>query len=257
MTHDAAHRSILQRAAPAARSTNAEAPSIIVSHPECPQRQAPARCSPDSSTARTRLAAVAALLLSVLAGCGGPAPAVRDDYFSLNPRIQVIPSPQPLPATLLVDDFAARGFAGGNQIVFRLQETPLQTQRYQDYLWEEIPGRALAEDLTAALDRASVFATVLGREARVSGDYLLSGRVLRFEHRPTDTPASVTAEIELTLVDNDTRRGLFHRRYSGERATAESTPEAMAEAFNRLSADLLGQAVRDLQAAAAALRASG
>jgi cholesterol transport system auxiliary component len=148
---------------------------------------------------------------------------------------------------LEVNDLAARGFLGGREIVYRTAEEPLEVNRYQELLWEEPPGRALARALASALRSASLFGVVTTPAQRVRTDYRLTGEVIRFEHLPTDRPPLVRVEINLTLVRGDDRRSFLSRQYSGEELTDESTPRGMVRAFNRLSGRLLSEAVRDLQ----------
>lgn len=190
-----------------------------------------------------------------IAGCGGPAPPLRERFYALEPAFSVAPT-RTVPATLLVAPLRARGFAGGTQIVFRTRQEPLQVQRYHDFLWEQPPGGALAEALVAALRAAQVFAFVVTPADRARADLLLSGELVAFEHLPTDDPPRVRAELGLNLVDAHNRATRFAKTYSGEEPIAESTPAAMVEAFDRLSARLVRQVVRDLQALAPRLGAA-
>lgn len=210
-----------------------------------------------SGSSRPRsLPALLPVLLSawLLGGCGGPEPSVRDYYYTLEPPISVTPSAHRLNATLLVNELAARGFVGGSQIVFREADAPLEARRYNDYLWEESPARAIAEDLVSALRAARVFDYVVTVTDRAHADYLLGGELTRFEHLPTSEPPRVAAEWTLTLVDGRERDTRFSKTYAGEEPTQGHSAEAMAMAFNRLTARLIGQAVRDLQTLAPRLR---
>jgi cholesterol transport system auxiliary component len=201
------------------------------------------------------------LILAPLAlvACGAPEPVQRDRFFSLEPPIQAPPGQiTPLRATLLVNDLAARGFLGGRQILYRTQDRPLEVQRYNLLLWEKPPGRAIAGDLTRALRTAGLFELVITPAQRSRTDYILGGEVDRFEHLPTARPPEVMAEFSLTLMRGVDRRSLFSRRYRGREQTRAETPEAMAQAFNRLAGRLIGQAVQDLRALRPRLRpASG
>jgi cholesterol transport system auxiliary component len=84
-------------------------------------------------------------------------------------------------------------------------------------------------------------------------DYLLSGELLRFEHRPTDAPPHVIAAMTLTLVCGHRREVLVAGSYAGEEPNAvgadgRTRPQAIVAAFNRLTGRLIGQAVADAQA---------
>jgi cholesterol transport system auxiliary component len=198
-----------------------------------------------------------ALACLFLSACGVPEPAQRDHFYSLEPPIQFGPTPSaPLRATLMVNDLAARGFLGGRQIVYRTQEQPLQVQRYDLFLWEEAPGRAIAGNLANALRAAGLFELVIRPAQRSRADFILGGELTRFEHLPTASPPRVVADFSLTLIRGSDRRSLLSTRYRGEEATGGDTPQDMARAFNRLAGRLTGSAVRDLSALGSRLRAA-
>jgi cholesterol transport system auxiliary component len=148
----------------------------------------------------------------------------------------------------MVNDLAARGLLGGRQIVYRTREQPLVVDRYDNLLWAEPPTRALAQNLVNGIRAAQVFDFVAIPADRARADYLLGGDVERFEHLPTEQPPRVAGTMNLALVRADDRRSIASRQYSGEETVSGDSPEAMADAFNRLVARLVAEAVRDLQA---------
>ena len=162
----------------------------------------------------------------------------------------------PVPAILLVNNLAARGFLGGRPIGFRTREEPLIAQRYEDLLWEDPPGQSLVRALESAIRAARVFEFVVVPAERARADYLLGGEVERFEHLPTDQPPRVAVAFRLVLVRADDRNSIISRDYSGEEPVTASTPDAMVEAFIRLNARLIAEAVRDLQSAKPRLSAA-
>jgi cholesterol transport system auxiliary component len=203
----------------------------------------------------TRLlaAGLTALLgCALLAGCGG-GERLRDLHFSLRPEVSAPPSSRPIPGTLRVTPIAARGFLGGSRIVYRTAEAPLEVQRYNELLWEEVPARAIADDLAAALRAAGVFEHVITAGDPARADYLLTGELQRFEHRPTDAPPRVLGELSLTLVRGKGRQVLVAKTYRAEELVATSpagrtTPEAIVAAFNRLAGRLISEVTADTQA---------
>ena len=194
--------------------------------------------------------AVLALLLALggLAGCGASTPLRSERFYRLDPAPLAGPAGAPVPAILLVNDLSGRGFLGARQVVFRTRAEPLVTQRYDDLLWEEPPTSALARALVAALRAARVFEFVVVPAERARADFLLGGELERFEHLATEQPPRVAATLHLALVRSADRGSMVSRTYSGEEPLAGSTPDAMVAAFTRLSARLVGEAVRDLQA---------
>lgn len=201
----------------------------------------------------------ALIACALLAGCGGGGERIRDLYFSLQADVAPTPSARPIPGTLRVTPIAARGFVGGSRIVYRTAEAPLEVQRYAQLLWEEVPARAIADDLAAAARAAGVFEHVITAGDPARADYLLTGELQRFEHRPTDNPPAVLAELWLTLVRGKGREVLVARSYMDTEPVATGpdgrmTPQAIVDAFNRLSGRILGQVIADAQALAPRLR---
>ena len=189
-------------------------------------------------------------VFALLAGCGGA--AVRDVYFSLRPEPAMVPSGPPISGTLRISPLAARGFVGGSRIVYRTADEPLEVQRYNELLWEEVPARAIADELLAAMRAAQAFDSVVTAGDPARATYLLSGEVTRFEHRPTDQPPGVSAEFTLALVAARSRELLVSKTYAGFEPTGNAagepvTPQAMAAAFNRLTGRLVGEVVGDVQ----------
>ena len=89
----------------------------------------------------------------------------------------------------------------------------------------------------------------------VVGDKLAPGtRLPPLADLATEQPPRVAATLHLALVRSADRGSMVSRTYSGEEPLAGSTPDAMVAAFTRLSARLVGEAVRDLQANQARLR---
>jgi cholesterol transport system auxiliary component len=190
--------------------------------------------------------ALAGLLAALLAACASAPPAEQDRFFRLEPPAPAPVAGRPVPATLVVRELAARGFEGGRAIVYRTAESPLETNRYRNLLWEQPPGVALAGLLADGLRAVDLFELVILPDQRARTQYLLEGELARFEHQPTEQPPQVTAEFSLTLVRTRDRSPLATRRYAGTEPVPNATPVAMAEAFNRLTGRLVGEAVRDL-----------
>lgn len=207
--------------------------------------------------ARAAIALMSLLLGLGLAGCGSPVPVKEDQYFSLAaPDPGTLPTKggavardrAPLPASLQVNDLAARGFLGGRQILFRTAADPWEIQRYDQLLWEEPVPRALSRHLAASIRDAGLFRFVLIPADRGRADYLLGGEVERFEHLPTATPPHMAGSLSLTLIRASDGRPLLERRHDAEVPVTGPTPADMAGAATRLADQLATAVVMDLRA---------
>jgi cholesterol transport system auxiliary component len=201
--------------------------------------------------ARVLRALLAGLLAcALLADCGGG--RLRDLHFALQPEVHLQPSQDPIPGTLRVLPLTAQGFVSGSRIVYRTAAEPQQVMRYGELLWEEVPATAIANALVAALRAARVVEHVVPFSDPARAEFLLAGELVRFEHRPTDNPPHVYAEMSLTLVCGRNREVLVARSYAGEEPNAvgadgRTRPEAIIAAFDRLTGRLIGEIVADAQ----------
>lgn len=220
----------------------------------------PPRANRCGTPTALRLALPCALIATaLLAGCGGGAARLQDLYFGLQADVAVVPAARPIPGTLRITPIAARGFVAGSRIVYRTAEAPLEVQRYAQLLWEELPARAIADDLAAAARAAGVFEHVITAGDPARADFLLTGELQRFEHRPTDNPPVVLAELWLTLVRSRGREVLVAGSYADtERVVAgadgRQSPQAIVDAFNRLTGRIIGRVIADAKALGPTLR---
>ncbi len=153
----------------------------------------------------------------------------------------------PIAASLQVNELSARGFLGGRQILFRTEEAPRQTQRYDHLLWDEPVPRALSRQLAASIRDARLFRFVLIPADRGRADYLLGGEVERFEHLPTASPPRMVGTLNLTLIRASDGRPLLERRHDAEEIVAGPTPADMATAASHLANRLAAEVVADLR----------
>jgi cholesterol transport system auxiliary component len=186
------------------------------------------------------------LSLSALVGCGGSQP-ILDRFYRLEPAPQMAQGAPPVPAILMVNNLAARGFLGGRQIIYRTSDEPLLTKRYDTLLWDEPPAGALSSALVNALRTSKIFRFVVIPTEQSRADYILSGELQRLEHLPTAQPPRVAVTIHLTLVPEDGRNAIASRTFSDEEVIDGTTPDAMVEAFNRLGARWIASTIQDLQ----------
>lgn len=219
----------------------------------------PARGVKGTGWARGTVVLTGLLLGLGLAGCGSPVPIKEDQYFSLTPPTTLEPGSlateggavardrAPLPASLQVNELAARGFLGGRQILFRTTEAPRETQRYEQRLWDEPVPRALSRHLATRIRDAGVFRFVLVPADRGRADYLLGGEVERFEHLPTAHPPRMAGTLSLTLIRASDGHPLLERRHDAEVPVTGSTPADMATAATHLADQLAAAVVEDLR----------
>jgi cholesterol transport system auxiliary component len=201
-------------------------------------------------TTRRAVIALGLVLCVGLSACGGE--RIRDIYYALDVEVSAEPSARPIPGTVRVTPLTARGFVAGTRIVYRTAEEPLRVQRYNEYLWADVPAGAVANALLAALRSGRVFENAVGSGDPARASYLLSGELSRFEHRPTDPMPHVTVALTLVLVDAENRRLMVSKTYTETEPTPRDAnglmrPEDMVAAFNRATGRIIDAALRDIR----------
>jgi ABC-type uncharacterized transport system auxiliary subunit len=198
----------------------------------------------EKSGMRTVGRAFAVGLALLLGACvGGSAPA--DNYYRLElPITSVFPSPL-LPGVVEVGRFATEGLTGERSLLYSYRDKPDQVQRYGYQLWVEPPPLLLQNQLIRLLREAHVAPMVVTADLRLSPDFLVEGRLRRFEQIAGALP-SVVVEMDLGVVRLHGGTLVLLGNYRTEiRMTGDQPADAVrayqgavVELFNRFLADL-------------------
>ncbi len=197
------------------------------------------------ATAWLALRRTSALPLLLLWGCAsGPAPT--DHHYRIDVAAPEAPAAKPLNGVLQVDRLRADALAGERDILYQNRSDQSEIRKYTYHLWSDPPAILLQTELVSFLDEAGAAEVVIPVSARVQPDYLVSGRLHRFE-QVLDSDARVNVEIHLTLTSSDGRI-LTNQTYRDERAAADRTVAASASAFGEAVHDIFERFLADLNA---------
>ncbi|MCI0653236.1 MAG: ABC-type transport auxiliary lipoprotein family protein [Methylococcaceae bacterium] len=194
------------------------------------------------------------LCLTIIACQSGPAP--RETYYQLEPEIQQGPPDPKACGTLLVGRLGTHGFAGGRAIVFRERADSLEIQRYHYNLWSEAPALMIQQAIARSLRATGLLRYVITPVERANADWIVSGSLLRLEHFPNSSPASVVFEVELGIVSAKSRETLFLKRYLETESAANNNIGDAVKAFNNALEQMLAQFQKDAGKILALHRAS-
>jgi ABC-type uncharacterized transport system auxiliary subunit len=184
------------------------------------------------------------IVLSVI-GCTAPV-VPQDRYY----RIEVAP---PASGTIMLnnsvemDRFQAVGLTAGRALIYTTDTNGHVMQEYNYDFWYKPPSVMLRDALIGYLRNANVTNAIVTPEMRAEANYLLNGRILRFE---THRGASPKAVVELELGVSDTRTGavLIIRSYRTDVPAADGTVDAAVVAANKAVADIFARFLKDLRA---------
>jgi uncharacterized lipoprotein YmbA len=144
------------------------------------------------------------------------------------------------PAALFVEDLDVDTAYDDSGIVYR--DTPYRLDRYHYHLWISPPGRLVGDALGDGLAATGLFARV-DRTWNREADAMIRGRVIAIEEIDAmDAIAVGRVAVELELVDADSERSLWKRRFDASHVIASETPDAVAAAVSAALGDIVREA---------------
>jgi ABC-type uncharacterized transport system auxiliary subunit len=197
----------------------------------------------------TRLAALAAAAVLLLAGCSLSRPAPVKQTFLLDPA--------PVPAatraqagSLRVAVFNVAGPYRGKAFVNRESDLEYVGDFYHEFI--VAPSAMIGEATARVLGQAGAFTRVVPPGTAADADWILDGFVsaLYADVRDRSKPAAVlTITFYLTRADALPAVPFWSREYTRRVPMAGMDPHFHAAALNTALGDILGDLARDLAAA--------
>ncbi len=185
---------------------------------------------------------VMVLVAALLAGCGGTIPESR--YYLLDYVTEdAAAGAQPLELSLGVDLFAARPLFRDRRLAYRVSQYEVAYYPYR--FWAADPGELVSAQLADQLRRRRVATVVVEQPFDVRPDWILSGRIQRFEEVDRGEHWFAVIEMTLRLEDVAARRVLNEQVLQREVATDQRTPEAVAAAMS-VAVQEIGDAIEVL-----------
>jgi cholesterol transport system auxiliary component len=179
------------------------------------------------ATLTTTRPILAVLLAAALGACAITEVPPSDHFYRLD-----VPEPTarfdraPLSGVLEVARFGADGLVGDRAVAYVVADQPHEIFDYNYHFWNQAPGEMVQDQLIRFLRSANVADRVLSPDLRIPADYVVEGRIRRFEQSFADGVAMVV-ELELGLVRIADQRLLLLKSY---RATQPAAGDSVAEA---------------------------
>lgn len=193
--------------------------------------------------------AILALLLAVtLAGCASQPPVPADRFYRLTVPDPTPATKQPVFAgTLGVAPLDSDGLHSERALLYVDQQHPLELRRYHYHFWADPPPQLIQSQLLILLRGAGIARNVVRSDSPLTVDYLVSGRLQRFERIVGKKQVKVAVAMELG-VDRGPRGGDgWHASYQAvvgaDGRSMYATVQAYNEAFGRICTEFL----RDLR----------
>jgi ABC-type uncharacterized transport system auxiliary subunit len=183
-----------------------------------------------------------------LGGCASSA-APEDQFFRLSVEpAKAVGAGKPLPGTLGVARFRAEGLTGSRAIIYSDADQPLMLRQYHYHFWVEPPPLLVRDELVSYLRAARAAERVMAADAGPAPDYLVEGRVVRFEHVRAKGGATAVIGIELRLKHGMRGEAEMTKEYTrsvrvdgpGMHAVARAFNLALGEIFEAFLVDIRG-----------------
>ena len=177
-----------------------------------------------------------------LAACSSPPPP-RDNHY----RLEAVPAgtalARPVFAGVMeVNRLDVDGMLSERGLVYQDADGTLARWRYD--LWSDPPATALQMELAEALRAANMAEQVVTPDLRVPPDWMVRGRLFRFEALPAQ--GKVAIKLQLAAVSARDGTLVLLKTYASEPAMNGKGPEAAVTALNRGVSELLSRFVSDL-----------
>jgi ABC-type uncharacterized transport system auxiliary subunit len=184
------------------------------------------------------------LITLLLSACGSIKPVPEDRFY----RLAEIPAQEPLaqpllPGVLAVGTIETPGIYSERAILYSEQDRPTELLRYHYHAWIDAPPRLIQDHLALFLRGAAVAPTVVIDNGQAEWNYLLTGRLRRFEREMDGTGSSVAVAIEYRLLERGGSQPLWVKDYTAQEPvsgeTVNDAVQAFSAALNRIDTELL------------------
>jgi len=182
----------------------------------------------------------------LLAGCG-QAKVPQDHYYRMDLAAPARMEQPLLSGTLAIKRFAADGMLQARGIVYSQPARPLEVESYHYHHWTDIPPVMLQELLVGYLRAANVAPSIVAGGVDVEPDYILKGRIKRLE-RVIGSSSEGIFELELSLIQANSRRVVLHRSYRQQVRADNQTVAGTVAALNQALAKVYAEFLSDLTA---------
>jgi len=202
-------------------------------YPECEGKMANSRMGMASFAWRRRLlgAAVTALLLVTLAGCGSERPV---KYYEINyppPAATADASGGGVNASILVRTFMASHLYREDPIVY--STGPEEMGTYISHRWVEPPTEILQGALVRGLRAAGSYKSVTNLRSDSHGDYVLTGNLYDFKEYSGNGGIFAKLNFDAHLRDTKTGKTVWSHTYNHDEPSSGKEVAGVVAAMDK------------------------
>jgi len=191
--------------------------------------------------------ALTVILVLLVSGCGSVEPLPEDHFYRLTEASAGQELSVHFDGVLAIGSIDSAGVYGERAILYSRSDSPTELLRYHYHAWTDSPPRLIQDHLAAFLRRSGTAPLVVLNDARTDWDYLVSGRLRRFERVLDEEGRSeAVVDLELRLTRHGVKHPLSIADYSAEAPVEGDSVAQAAEAFSRALHDIYRRFLADL-----------
>lgn len=190
------------------------------------------------------------ILLAFAGGCGVAGSDVPETrYFVIDYSLVASRNSGPvMPVSIGVDKFRSDAVYRTDKIVYR--KVPYQIDFYPYEKWGARPNEIVTDRLIDHLLAVRKFREVIRASSGARSDYLVRGRVKRFEE-DSSKGYSAVAQLEISLIYRKTGKVLLNRRLLRRTAAKSKPPQGFVNAMAENLKSMLSQLALEISGAVA------
>lgn len=192
------------------------------------------------------------LVVAALTACSSAPPVPQDHFYRLGGPATA-QTAAAVEGQIAVAALEADGIYRDRAILFVDEAQPLEIQRYDYHLWSTHPSILLQEQLIGFLRANSTAAQVSRYDPAQPTDWIVRGRILRFERVVGTSASRAEVALELELFRHGQNAPAMSKTYRTSVDTGRSMHE-VAAGFDQAVDKIFAQLVQDMVGAAQTTR---
>ena len=181
------------------------------------------------------------ILIGIVVTACSQAVVPKDSFYRLQANTpKLVYNNQLFAGSVEVQRFSADGLMANRPIAYSNYQSPHQLNEYHYHFWTEPPPIMIRDQMVDYLRAAKVASRVVTPELRIASEYIISGKIKRFEHvRGGSEYAAV--ELELAARNRESGDLLYLGTYGVKTPVADSGVSSAVQSINRSVQEIFAQ----------------
>lgn len=166
-------------------------------------------------------------ILMAVGGCGLP----KTHYYTVNTPLAGTASPAVNGKRITVERFHGDSLLRDDRVLFRVNESEVNFYEYQR--WASPPVDLVTQQVIQRLNASGIYTSVYSTHDGGPADFVLKGRVLRFEEVDRGKEISAEVAVEVELIDKHKGAILWQGGQECHRAVGEHSVSGVVQGIQQ------------------------